>query len=472
MKHGVATDEIGDKIAWQGSNNETAEAWFSNYEEFWVSPGWESGWSAAQVKSVEDRFQLLWDDEHDDWITLPIPDAARQRLLDFRPDQAPTADPKERPKRPPMEVPDDEAVIAAWLRDAPHLLGVGDRVGRATAAIRPWPHQTRVANGVVGTYPQRYLLADEVGLGKTIEVGLALRDLVLSGTAERCLILAPKSVLVQWQDELREKFSLMVPIYDGRDLIWPRPRRLVEQLHGRQPWDEASILLVSSQLVKRKERRAAATESTGLGSGGGRRSPPRPTQGLSRHCTPSTQPSPRTVGGRRRPAWASPEVQRAAAADRHTYASAPCRSLGPAFPAGDGGTMGRIRFLLPALLRGASQSPPASGIGSIGGSLRRWPATSSFTVVPSIPKWLARWKRSLDGPSGISSNSSHNRQIRKARSSPSGLRKTGRLCYACSITSLHSGAACTATLVISCGRTGTPASCRATSPTGSPTPGG
>lgn len=255
VKHGVATDEVGDKVAWQGSNNETAEAWFSNYEEFWVSPSWESGWSAAQVKSVEDRFQLLWDDQHDDWITLPIPDAARQKLLDFRPEHQPTSDPQVKPKRPPLEVPDDESVIAAWLRDAPYLLGVGERVGRTTAAIRPWPHQTRVANGVVRNFPHRYLLADEVGLGKTIEVGLALRDLTISDTAERCLILAPKSVLVQWQDELREKFSLLVPIYDGRDLIWPRPRRLVEQLHGRQPWDEASILLVSSQLAKRKERR-------------------------------------------------------------------------------------------------------------------------------------------------------------------------------------------------------------------------
>src|SRR5690606_34349638 len=63
-------------------------------------------------------------------------------------------------------------------------------------------------------------------------------------------------VLVQWQDELREKFALHVPIYDGHDLVWPRPRRLVERLHGREPWEEASTLLVSSQLAKRRERRA------------------------------------------------------------------------------------------------------------------------------------------------------------------------------------------------------------------------
>jgi superfamily II DNA or RNA helicase len=256
VKHGVATDQFGDKIAWSGSNNETAAGWVTNYEEFLVHRSWSSPDSSASVSWIERSFRRLWDNDHDDWITLPIPDAARQRLLDYRPDHAPERDPLERPPRPVLEVSDEERVIAAWLRDAPHLIGVGDRVTRTTAAIDPWPHQFRVANGVVETFPERYLLADEVGLGKTIEVGLALRDLLTTGVAERCLILAPKSVLVQWQDELREKFSLQIPIYDGQDLVWPRPRRLVERLHGRAPWDEAPTFLMSSQLAKRKERRA------------------------------------------------------------------------------------------------------------------------------------------------------------------------------------------------------------------------
>ena len=256
VKHGVATDEFGDKIAWSGSNNETAAAWVSNYEEFMVHRSWSSEDAAAAVRWIERSFQTLWDDEHGDWTTLPLPDAAREKLLIYRPDEAPSKDPLEKPTRPPVEASAEESVIATWLRDAPYLLEVGERVGRTTAGVKPWPHQHRVATGVVDSFPERYLLADEVGLGKTIEVGLALRDLVVSGTVERCLILAPKSVLVQWQDELREKFALHVPMYDGRDLIWPRPHRLVENLHGQEPWEEASTLLVSSQLAKRRERRA------------------------------------------------------------------------------------------------------------------------------------------------------------------------------------------------------------------------
>ena len=232
VKSGVATDERGDRIGWSGSNNETVAAHMSNYEEFMVHRSWAGG--QAYTDWLEDRFRQLWEDRHDDWITVPIPDAVQQRLLEYTPAEAPTTEPVEEPG----EQLNTEAVIAAWLRDAPHLLGVGKRLGRATAAIQPWPHQYRVADDIVASFPDRFLLADEVGLGKTIEVGLALRDLTLSGMVERCLILAPKSVLQQWHDELREKFLLRAADYAGTESL------------GAEP-----LLLVSSQLAKRKERR-------------------------------------------------------------------------------------------------------------------------------------------------------------------------------------------------------------------------
>ena len=69
-------------------------------------------------------------------------------------------------------------------------------------------------------WPPRLLIADEVGLGKTIEAGLVLRYAWLSGRAQRILIMAPKAVMTQWQAELREKFNLNWPIYDGKRLNW------------------------------------------------------------------------------------------------------------------------------------------------------------------------------------------------------------------------------------------------------------
>ena len=61
------------------------------------------------------------------------------------------------------------------------------------------------------TWPPKLLIADEVGLGKTVQAGMLLRQAWLSGKARRILILAPKAVLRQWQIELREKFQPQCP---------------------------------------------------------------------------------------------------------------------------------------------------------------------------------------------------------------------------------------------------------------------
>jgi hypothetical protein len=88
--------------------------------------------------------------------------------------------------------------FAAVLRDAPRMPG-GRFVGMYTAPVEPWPHQEVVAHRLVETWPYSYLLCDEVGLGKTIEAGLAIRSLLLSGLAKRVLIAPPASLTQQWQ---------------------------------------------------------------------------------------------------------------------------------------------------------------------------------------------------------------------------------------------------------------------------------
>jgi ATP-dependent helicase HepA len=70
------------------------------------------------------------------------------------------------------------------------------------------PHQLYVANEVTKRTRPRVLLADEVGLGKTIEAGLILHHLILTGRVERCLILVPDSLVYQWFVEMLRKFQL------------------------------------------------------------------------------------------------------------------------------------------------------------------------------------------------------------------------------------------------------------------------
>ncbi len=83
------------------------------------------------------------------------------------------------------------------------------------ASVIPLPHQLRALSKALSADRVRYMLADEVGLGKTIEAGLILRELKLRGKVRRCLIVVPKGLATQWVVEMRthfgEEFRLLVP---------------------------------------------------------------------------------------------------------------------------------------------------------------------------------------------------------------------------------------------------------------------
>lgn len=83
------------------------------------------------------------------------------------------------------------------------------------SSVIPLPHQIKALSRAIAGGRVRYLLADEVGLGKTIEAGLILRELKLRGLVKRVLVIAPKGLLTQWVAEMRthfnEDFRLFIP---------------------------------------------------------------------------------------------------------------------------------------------------------------------------------------------------------------------------------------------------------------------
>ena len=270
-KSAVIEDRAGYKIAWTGSLNETTAGWQRNWESINVYRSW--GPEPERVDREERNFARLWADQSPRAIVLDVPDAARQDLLRFLPsdlparlnEQSPSPDPpvepvtRETPAPPPLPPTDRRRLVWSFIRRAPSLPAGGAEVGAATAAIDPWPHQVRAFERLYTHWPSKLLIADEVGLGKTIQAGLLLRQAWLAGRAKRILILAPKAVLKQWQIELREKFNLNWPIYDEGKVV-RYPTRALRGNHERavdaNRWHEEPVLLASSQLMRRKERAA------------------------------------------------------------------------------------------------------------------------------------------------------------------------------------------------------------------------
>src|SRR5947207_8841800 len=83
-------------------------------------------------------------------------------------------------------------------------------------AFEPFDYQRETASTVLRRMRGRAILADEVGLGKTIEAGLILSELRLRGLAERTLVLTPAGLVEQWREELERKFGVPT-VLSGRD---------------------------------------------------------------------------------------------------------------------------------------------------------------------------------------------------------------------------------------------------------------
>ena len=118
------------------------------------------------------------------------------------------------------------------------------------ADIISLPHQIRALSRAVAGAQVRYLLADEVGLGKTIEAGLILRELKLRGRVKRILVVAPKGIAVQWVSELKnrfgEDFHLLIPGEWGTNFHFA---------NNENRWKTYDQVIVPMDSVKPMERR-------------------------------------------------------------------------------------------------------------------------------------------------------------------------------------------------------------------------
>lgn len=122
------------------------------------------------------------------------------------------------------------------------------------AGVIPLPHQLQALTRAVSRHRVRYLLADEVGLGKTIEAGLVIRELKLRGLVKRVLVVAPKGLVPQWVQEMRTHFS------EEFQLLSPSDFSAIRHLiRADNIWRQFNQVVCPIDAVKPVERRRGWT---------------------------------------------------------------------------------------------------------------------------------------------------------------------------------------------------------------------
>jgi superfamily II DNA or RNA helicase len=121
------------------------------------------------------------------------------------------------------------------------LANTGGELSNSRTALLP--HQILLTHDVVAATRRRFLIADEVGLGKTIEAGMIVRELAARNDAQRILIICPAGLIRNWQDEFRDAFRLPFDIL-GADFTDANPTT----------WETHSRVIASIDTIKRPQR--------------------------------------------------------------------------------------------------------------------------------------------------------------------------------------------------------------------------
>jgi SNF2 family DNA or RNA helicase len=123
-----------------------------------------------------------------------------------------------------------------------------------TSNLDPLPHQIRAVYGeMLPRQPLRFLLADDPGAGKTIMAGLLIKELIVRGDLNRCMIVAPGSLVEQWQDELAQKLGL------DFDII---TRETIEASRSGNPFAERDLVICRLDQLSRSDDVQAKLEQT------------------------------------------------------------------------------------------------------------------------------------------------------------------------------------------------------------------
>ncbi|WP_371193679.1 RNA polymerase-associated protein RapA [Glaciecola sp. SC05] len=141
--------------------------------------------------------------------------------------------------------------LACWQHQ--HEFATSGAVGLVGARVELIPHQIHIAHEVGSRYAPRVLLADEVGLGKTIEAALIIHQQILTGRAQRVLICVPNSLVHQWLVEMLRRVSLSFSVFDDERL------EAVKE-SGENPFEQEQRVLCSTDFIQQADVLEFATQ--------------------------------------------------------------------------------------------------------------------------------------------------------------------------------------------------------------------
>lgn len=191
-KAGVITLNNGKKTAFMGSVNETYSGWKLNYEILWEDD------SQGAIDWVQEEFDFFWNSPH----AVPISDFIIEDIKRI----------SERKVINSVEEWKEQPEAASTVVESP--------VYRREFGL--WEHQKFFVNLAFNAhkkpYGARYILADMVGLGKTVQLALSAQLMALYGD-KPVLIIAPKTLLWQWQDEINSLLDMPSAVWTGREWV-------------------------------------------------------------------------------------------------------------------------------------------------------------------------------------------------------------------------------------------------------------
>ena len=204
------------------------------------------------------RVQVVDKQEVWDFVTLTVFDPTENRIYKMREEDAAVA------------IAEDKCDVD-YIRFVALLEKVRNEVASGVLAklshgIIPLPHQYHVLTRVLGDNNIRYILADEVGLGKTIEAGLIIKELKARGLIRRILVVCPTGLVTQWglemQEKFDEKFHVIVPddyatirkLTDSDDIFSQfdqviSPMDSIKPLEERKGWSQERVEAYNNERV-------------------------------------------------------------------------------------------------------------------------------------------------------------------------------------------------------------------------------